>query len=563
MKGGLVDPVLFIVDHRKDVLETLASDLRHRFGMDYDIRTGASAEDGLSELESLADDGATVALVIVAEELPDGGGLGLLEQAHRLHPEARRILIVDRGRWTSGEAIVRAMTLGRLEGILFTPWALLEQYLYPTIGDHLSDWAKERPPGYEAARIVGNPGDPSVHELQQTLFTIGVPFGFYPDDSDEGRRHLADAGLQDAELPVVLWWESGRILTKPTHAELARSLGLRTEPATDRCDVVIIGAGPAGLAASVYAASEGLDTMVVERTIPGGQAASSALIRNYLGFARGISGDGLALRAFEQAWLFGADFVMTQPATALRVEGDDRVTVVADGTEVRSPAVVVTTGVTWRRLDAPGIDDLLGSGVFYGASQSEARGLRGEDVFVIGGGNSAGQAVVHLARHARQVTLLVRGPSLSASMSDYLIREIDDASNIRVRFRTRVVGAGGAGQLQELTLRDAERELDETVPASALFIMIGADPHTDWLPTEVARDERGFVRTGPAVIQAAAAGTTRWPLERPPFPTETSVPGVFAAGDVVAGSTKRVASAVGGGAMAIESVHRYLATLQP
>ena len=558
-----MDPVLYIVDHRKDVLEALASDLRHRFGMDYDIRTAPSAEAGLSELASLADDGASVALIIAAEELSDDGGLDFLEQAHRLHPDGRRILTVDRGRWMSGERIVRAMTLGRLEGILFMPWALLEQYLYPTIGDHLSDWAKERPPGYEAARIVGNPGDPIVHELQQTLFTIGVPFGFSPDDSAEGRKRLADAGLRDPELPVVLWLESGRVLIRPTQAELARSLGLRTEPASDRCDVVIIGAGPAGLAAAVYAASEGLDTMVVERTIPGGQAASSALIRNYLGFARGISGDGLALRAFEQAWLFGADFVMTQTATGLRSDGNDRVTRLTDGAEVRSAAVVLTTGVTWRRLDVAGIDDLIGAGVFYGASQSEARGLRGEDVFVIGGGNSAGQAVVHLARHARQVTLLVRGTSLSASMSDYLIREIDDAANIRVRFRTQVAGAGGAGQLQELTLRDADRDEDETVRASALFIMIGAEPHTEWLPPELARDERGFIRTGPAVVQAVAAGATRWPLERPPFPTETSVPGVFAAGDVVAGSTKRVASAVGGGAMAIESVHRYLATLHP
>jgi thioredoxin reductase (NADPH) len=558
-----VGPVLCIVDHRNDVLEALATDLGHRFGMDYDIRTAGTAEAGLAELRTLADDGTSVALVVVAEELPDDGGLDFLEQAHVLHREARRILTVERGRWMSGERIVRAMTLGRLEGILFTPWALLEQYLYPTIGEHLSDWAKERPPEYEAAHIIGKPGDASVHELQQTLFTIGVPFGFYPAGSDAAGSKLAEAGLVEPELPVVLWQDSGRILVRPTHVDLARSLGLRTEPASGRCDVVIIGAGPAGLAAAVYAASEGLDTMVVERTIPGGQAASSSLIRNYLGFTRGISGDGLALRAFEQAWLFGADFVMTQQATGLRADGDDRVTRLTDGTEVRSEAVVLTTGVAWRRMDVPGLDDLIGAGVFYGASQSEARALRGEDVFVIGGGNSAGQAVVHLARQARQVTLLVRGASLAASMSDYLIREIEDASNILVRVRTQVVAASGAGRLEELTLRDAERGIDESVPASALFIMIGAEPHTDWLPSELARDERGFIRTGPAVVQAVAAGEVRWPLERTPFPTETSVPGVFAAGDVVAGSTKRVASAVGGGAMAIESVHRYLATLHP
>jgi thioredoxin reductase (NADPH) len=556
-----VQPVLFIADSRKDVLEALCADLRHRFGMDYDIRAAASADEGIEELRALANDGTPVALLVAAEELPEDGGLGFLERAHPLHPDARRILAVDRGRWKSGESIVRAMTLGRLEGILFVPWALLDQYLYPTIGDHLSDWAKERPPEYQAAHVVGGPGEASAHELRETLTAVGVPFGFSPSDSEEGRQVMTEAGVDDDQLPMILWRESRRVLTRPSPAELAESLGLRTAPASDRCDVVILGAGPAGLAASVYAASEGLRTMVIERTIPGGQAASSSLIRNYLGFTRGISGDGLAIRAFEQAWLFGADFVVTQSATAMEVDGDDRVTTLTDGSEVRSAAVVIATGVTWRRFDVPSLDPLVGSGVFYGSSQSEARALRGEDVFVIGGGNSAGQAVVHLARHARQVTLLVRGASLAASMSNYLIREIEDAPNIRVRLRTQVVGATGAGQLQELTLRDADREVNETVPASALFIMIGADPHTDWLPAELARDERGFIRTGPGVVQAIADGDIRWPLERPPFPTETSLPGVFAAGDVVAGSTKRVSTAVGAGAMAIESVHRYLATL--
>jgi thioredoxin reductase (NADPH) len=319
---------------------------------------------------------------------------------------------------------------------------------------------------------------------------------------------------------------------------------------------VIVGAGPAGLAAAVYAASEGLGTIVVERELPGGQAASSSLIRNYLGFARGISGDGLAIRAFEQAWLFGADFVLSQSADAIRMDGDDRVTRLTDGTEVRSRAVIVATGVTWRRLGVPDLDALVGAGVFYGASLSEARALHGEHVFVIGGGNSAGQAAVYLAKHAREVTVLIRGESLRASMSDYLIREIDDAPNIRLRTRTRVAGGGGAGRLEELTLRAADTGAEETVPASALFIMIGAEPHTEWLPPEFARDDRGFIVTGRALLEPPGA---HWTPDRLPLPAETSVPGVFAAGDVVAGSTKRMASAVGAGAIAVQSVHDYLA----
>lgn len=549
-----MNPVLFVVDHRGEVLDALVSDLRHRFGMDYEVRGAPSASTGITELEGVAD--ATVAVIIAAEELPDGGGLGFLERAHPLHPDARRIVMVDRGRWTSGERIVQAMTLGRLEGLLFQPWALREQYLYPTISEHLSDWTKERPPEYEAARIVGARGDPRAHEIRDTLTTVGVPFGFYDRDSEEGRRLMDAAGADTSQLPLISWTHSGTALIQPSPAELAQALGLRTAPAAERCDLVIVGAGPAGLAAAVYAASEGLDTIVVEREVPGGQAASSSLIRNYLGFSRGISGDGLAIRAFEQAWLFGADFVLSQSADAIGVDGDDRVTRLSDGAEVRSGAVIVATGVTWRRLGVPELDSLVGAGVFYGASQSEARALHGEHVFVVGGGNSAGQAAVYLAKHAREVTVLIRGESLSASMSEYLIRALDDAPNIRLRTRTRVVGGGGAGRLEELTLHAADTGAGETVPASALFIMIGAEPHTEWLPPELARDDRGFITTGRALLEPPG---TIWSPHRLPLPAETSVPGVFAAGDVVAGSTKRVASAVGAGAVAVDSVHEYLA----
>jgi len=550
-----MNPIIFIVDPRDEVVAALATDIRHRFGMDYDVRVALSASDGMQVMEELARAAAEVALIIAGEELPAGGGLEFLAAAHSLHPDARRILMVGRGRWTSGERVVQAMTLGRLEGILFHPWALLEPYLYPTIGEHLSDWSKERPPAYEAIRIVEAPGDARAHEIRETLVAMGVPFGSYRPDTPDGRQLLEAAGVEDLVLPVIVF-QTGRSLIRPTLAELAGALGMRTTPASDRCDLVIVGAGPAGLAAAVYAASEGLDTMIVEPQVPGGQAGSSSLIRNYLGFTRGIAGDSLAIRAFEQAWMFGCDFVLTQAAEGLRVDGHDRLVSLSDGSEVRADAVVIASGVMWRRLGVPSLESLVGAGVFYGASRSEARGMEGEDVFVVGGGNSAGQAAVYLARHADSVTLLVRAATLGATMSEYLIGEIHDNPSINVLFNTEVVGGGGSGRLEELTLRDRTDGVERNLGASALFVMIGAEPHTNWLPPELSRDDHGFIRTGSTLAEVASS----WPLDRLPLPTETSIPGVFAAGDVVAGSVKRVASAVGAGAVAIDSVHRYLAS---
>jgi thioredoxin reductase (NADPH) len=343
----------------------------------------------------------------------------------------------------------------------------------------------------------------------------------------------------------------------PSRAELFANLGVATSPTVDACDVAILGAGPAGLAAAVYAASEGLQTLLVEPVIPGGQAGTSSLIRNYLGFERGVSGSDLANRAMQQAWLFGTNFVLSQQATWLGVRGSGRLVRTTDGSQVRARAVVVATGVEWRRLGVPPLEALLGNGVFYGAAGAEARAAQGQDVFVVGAGNSAGQAVLHLAKYAATVTMLVRRDTLTATMSEYLLTEIEQTPNVRVRLLTEIVDGGGAGRLETLTLRAKNSTATEVVPASALFVMIGAEPHTEWLRDSVVRDDRGFIRTG-HYLAGPAGLPAGWPLQRPPTLLETSIPGVFAAGDVRHGSVKRVASAVGEGATAIQLVHEYL-----
>jgi thioredoxin reductase (NADPH) len=381
-------------------------------------------------------------------------------------------------------------------------------------------------------------------------------FAFYRDDSPAGRQLLAEAGVDGSRLPVIVFFDH-RVLVDPTRAELFANLGVATSPNIEACDVAIVGAGPAGLAAAVYAASEGLQTFLLEPVIPGGQAGTSSLIRNYLGFERGISGSDLANRAMQQAWLFGTNFVLSQEATWLGVRGPERLVRTTDGSQVRARAVVLATGVEWRRLGVPPLEALLGNGVFYGAAGAEARAAQGRDVFVVGAGNSAGQAVLHLAKYAATVTMLVRRDNLAATMSEYLRTEIEQAPNVRVRLRTEVVDGGGGVHLESLTLRATDSAATEVVPASALFLMIGAEPHTEWLRDSVARDERGFILTGHHLAQARTL-PAEWPLQRPATLLETSVPGIFAAGDVRHGSVKRVASAVGEGATAIQLVHEYL-----
>jgi len=481
----------------------------------------------------------------------------LLLRARELHPGAKRVLLEHRGEWASGEPIVRAMTLGQLDYVLFRPWRPVEQNLYLPVSDFLAGWEKSRAPGVEAIRVVGPTWAASSHQLRDTLARAGIPYGFYPDDSEDGRRLLEEAGEDGARLPVVVF-RRGTVLVDPSHAELVAALGLQTRPATGGCDVLIVGAGPAGLAAAVYAASEGLQTRVLEPAIPGGQAGTSSLIRNYLGFPHGVSGEDLTWRAFEQAWLFGADLVLAQAATGLEARGSDRMVRLSDGGEVAARAVILATGVAWRRLGVPALEALAGSGVFYGAAGTEARAVRGEDVFVVGAGNSAGQAALHLARFAASVTIVAVERDLGERMSDYLVQQIEATPNVTRRMRHEVVDGHGRGRLEGLTLRDRDSGETTAVDASAVFVLIGAEPRTDWLHGVVERDERGYVLTGRDLVEGGRP-PTGWPLQRAPLLLETSLPGVFAAGDVRYRSVKRVASAVGEGAIAVQLVHEYLA----
>ncbi|HET6813756.1 MAG TPA: FAD-dependent oxidoreductase, partial [Actinomycetota bacterium] len=484
-------------------------------------------------------------------------GLAVLLRAHELHPAAKRVLLEHRGEWTSGEPVVRAMTLGQVDYVLFRPWLPREQFLYLPVSEFLAAWEKSRAPSTEAIQIVGRRWAASSHELRDTLARVGIPYGFYPDDSPDGRRLLEQAGQDGSHLPVVLF-HRGLVLVDPSHAELTAALGMRTSPARGGCDILIVGAGPAGLAAAVYAASEGFEAQVLEPAVPGGQAGTSSQIRNYLGFPYGLSGDELTTRAVQQAWLFGADLVLAQAATGLRAEGPDRLVRLSDGTEVTTRAVILATGVAWRRLGVPALEALNGAGLFYGAAGGEARALRGEDVYVVGAGNSAGQTAVHLATYAASVTIVTIDERLGEFMSDYLVQKIQATPKIRVVVHTEVVDGHGDQRLEGLTVRDRHTGATRTVSASAVFVLIGAEPHTNWLHGVVQRDDRGYVLTGRDLLGRDGRPPAGWPLERLPMPLETSLPGVFAAGDVRYRSVKRVASAVGEGSIAVQLVHEYL-----
>jgi thioredoxin reductase (NADPH) len=549
-------PILFLVNDQGRVLDALAGDLARRFGVDYQILSEGSPSTALLTLEQLADRSEEVALVIVAQRMHEVPGVEFLVRAHELHPTAKRVLLVGRRDWASTNPAVRAMSLGQIDTYLFEPWLPVERWLYLPISQVLADWAPSQAASFEGIRIVGPRWGTRSHELRDTLTRMGIPHGWYLADSDAGRQLLKEAGQDGSRLPVVVF-HSGRVFVDPSNAELAEALGFGTRPAAGAYDLVIVGAGPAGLAAAVYAASEGLRTLVVEPQVVGGQAGTSSLIRNYLGFPRGISGNDLANRALEQAWLFGANLVLSEQATGLRARGPDRLVRLSDGSEVTARAVVVASGVSWRRLGVPHLEALVDAGVFYGAAGAEARAMQGQDVFVVGAGNSAGQASVDLAKHAASVTILVRGGAIGQSMSDYLVQQIKRAPNIAVRLHTEVVDGHGDRRLERLVLRDRRSGATEDVPATALFVMIGAEPRTEWLAGSVERDDRGYLLTGHDLLRAGKP-PAGWPRLRPPLLLETSIPGVFAAGDVRYRSVKRVASAVGEGAVAVQLVHDYL-----
>ncbi len=459
---------------------------------------------------------------------------------------------------STNERLNEAMTLGEIDDWVMTPWDPPEASLYPGVGQLLADWsAASARPRFEAIRLVGEQWAPRSARLRDYLDRNGLPFGFYPHDGDVGETLLRDADVGDGSLPVALLFD-GRVLVDPSEAELARAFGIRTQPDPGRYDVAIVGAGPAGLSAAVYAASEGLRALHLEHDALGGQAGTTSSIRNYLGFTRGVSGRRLALSASQQSVLFGAVFVFAG-AAGLETRGDEHVVALADGGEATARSVIVATGAEYRRMGVPALEALVGRGVFYGATVTEARAMAGRDVFVVGAGNSAGQAAIHLAGHAARVTLVVRGDALARGMSDYLVRVIETLPNVTVRLGARVVEGLGDARLKRLTLED-RAGVREELPADGLFILIGARPRTDWLPRAIARDDGGYILTGRDLVNDGAP-PGGWPLDRPPGLAETSVPGVFAAGDVRSGSMRRVAAAVGEGSMAVRLVHDHLAEL--
>ena len=547
-------PVLLAVDDDRECLSALTRELGDRYSRDYRIVCTGSPEEALAKLEKLAEDGEEVALVLAAQWLPGTTGSDLLGQVRRLHPHAKRGLLITWGGWgdpATGEAIFDSMAHGRIDYYVLRPAGSPDEIFHQTISSFLLEWARDRRIAPHTIRVVGEVWSGRAYELREMLGRCAIPHSFCLADSDEGRGLLAGAD-GGSQLPLVIL-PNGNMLTDPTNAELAQAAGASVDPEHTDFDLVIVGCGPAGLSAAVYGASEGFTTLVIDEGGIGGQATSSSLIRNYLGFPAGISGGRLAEQAYEQAWVLGAKFAFMQQALELRRE-DGQICVSLSGhSGVHARAVILATGATYRRLGVPELEAMNGAGVFYGGPAAEAPGVGGHDVYVLGGANSAGQAALHLARYARRVTLVVRAESLAVGMSHYLAREVQATPNVDVRLGTEVTGGGGEGWLDHLVLRELASGQEETVDAVALFLMIGARPHTEWLPAEVSRDRRGFILTG------GDLPTPAWPLERSPFELETSMPGVFAAGDARHGSVKRVASAVGEGSMAIQFMHGLFA----
>lgn len=546
-------PALLTVDDDPGVSRAVARDLRRRYGEKYRIIRAESGESALEALRELKLRGDPVAVILADYRMPAMSGIEFLEKAMDLYPVARRVLLTA---YADTDAAIEAINVIDLDYYLLKPWDPPEEKLYPVVDALLDAWASSERHPVEETKVIGHRWAARSSEVREFLARNQLSYRWYMSDEPEGERLLAAAGADGLRLPVVIC-PDGDVLVEPADTELGNRLGLRTSPSENFYDLVVVGGGPAGLGAAVYGASEGLRTALVERMATGGQAGQSSRIENYLGFPDGVSGAQLADRARRQATRFGAELITTRDVVALEVNGSARTVRFADGHTIDAHTVILATGVSYRRHPAPGIDELTGRGVFYGSAVTEAARCADQDVYIVGGANSAGQAAMYLARGARTVTIVVRAKSLEDSMSYYLIQQIQQNPRIRVRPCTEVVGVEGDGHLERIRLRDNAGGYEETVDAGFLFLFIGAAPRTEWLDGVVIRDEHGFVVSGPDLVVDGKA-PSGWPLDRLPHHLETSVPGIFAAGDVRSESAKRVASAVGEGAMAVMLVHRYI-----
>ncbi|MFB6564257.1 FAD-dependent oxidoreductase [Streptomyces sp. NPDC056400] len=545
-------PVILAVDDDPQVLRAVRRDLRSAYGDRYRVLGASSAADALKILDSLDERGHDPALFLVDQRMPDVTGVEFLLEAVSRFPDARRVLLTA---YAETDAAITAINRVRLDYYLLKPWDPPHERLFPVLDDLLSDWLATYRPAYDGIIVAGHLVSPGTHAVRDFFTRNGQPFRFLNVERDPEALTLI-AAQPDGALPLVRF-PDGSVLSAPTDTQLAQRLGLATTASRPHYECVIVGAGPAGLAAGVYSASEGLSTLMLDSRAPGGQAGTSSLIENYLGFPSGLSGGDLTRRATIQASRFGAEILHPVEVVSLTRDDPAKILTLADGTEISAETVLLATGVSYNRLEAPGADRFEGAGLYYGAATTESSACISQHVFIVGGANSAGQAAVHFAKYAARVTILVRAASLDASMSRYLIDEIDRTPNIEVKVRTTVVRLDGEEHLERLTLHDADTGEDTEVPARFMFTFIGARPHTDWLAGVVERDEYGFVLTGSDLISNGGELPAEWSLERAPYPLETSVPGVFAAGDVRAHSVKRVASGVGEGAMAVSLIHRY------
>jgi thioredoxin reductase (NADPH) len=556
----MAKPILLSVDDDADVLRAIERDLRSQYGADYRVLGSGSPESALDLLKQLNLRSDSVALLLADQRMPRIDGVHFLQEAMRIYPDAKRALLTA---YADTTAAIGAINEASIHYFFMKPWDPPTEHLYPQLDDLLEDWQASHHPAYSGIRVLGTRWSPRSYELRDFLARNHVPYQWIDVEisaSDpETKLLLENLGPEATSLPVVLFPDGTKLL-ESTPAQVAQKVGLRTRAQTSFYDLAIIGGGPAGLAAAVYGASEGLHTVMVEREAPGGQAGMSSRIENYLGFPAGLSGGDLARRAVVQARRFGVEIIAAE-ASGIRTEGPYRIIQLADGSEFSCHALMIATGVQWRRLDAPGIDRLQGAGVYYGGGATEAISYAGETVYVVGGANSAGQAAMNFAKYAEKVVILVRGSSLSSTMSQYLIDQINETPKISVWAHASVTEVHGETHLEEISVLCSDTGKIERVPASAVFIFIGALPRTDWLAGVVERDDRGFLLTGPDLV-ADGQRPKGWTLERDPFLLETNVPGIFAVGDVRHGSVKRVASGVGEGSVAVQFIHQYLSKVQ-